>query len=535
MSVYRIPFRQVPAIAARDLAYAELRAELRPFYAHEPKLAAFASAMELRDQYPVDRDSLQQALELQYQQLPHCPSAVREHIDQLGLPNTYTVATAHQPSLLLGPLYFIYKAVSTIKLAARLGQAFPDKNFVPVFVLGAEDHDFDEISHAHLFGKTISWHNDQKGAVGMMSTDTLGTVLMELESLLGSSEAAQALYQRVHAAYTTQPSYGLATVQLINDFLGEAGLLVIDMNTPVLKRLFVPLMQQELFERPSRPLVEQTQAAIQQALGFGAQAHARDINLFYLKPGLRERIEWLPAEGHFQVLNTEYRFTEAQMLDELQQHPEHFSPNVVLRPLYQELVLPNLAYIGGGGELAYWLERKSQFAHFGVPYPVLIRRNSATWIDQGTQKRLDKLGMAFTDLLDDTDVIIRRYVAAQSTTDLSLKDEISQLDTLFRSIAAKAEAIDPTLAKAVMAEYVKQNKTIEGLEERLVRAEKQRHEVALNQIRALREKLFPGNGLQERHDNFLPYWLRLGDTWLQTLLQQLDPLEEGMVVYTESA
>jgi bacillithiol biosynthesis cysteine-adding enzyme BshC len=471
-------------------------------------------------------------LEKQYGAFTRRSEASAVQIEKLGRSNTFTVATAHQPSLLLGPLYFIYKAVSAIKLADRLAAAYPAYTFVPIFVLGAEDHDFEEVNHAHLFGKTLVWQSGEQGATGMMSTASLGPVLDELAAVLGAGDAAADALARVRAAYQGHETYGLATAQLIDSFLGEKGLLVIDMNVPDLKRAFLPIMQRELLERPSRELVEATQAQIQAALGFGAQAHARDINLFYLRQGLRERIERQP-DGVFKVVNTDLAFSAEEIQAELEQHPERFSPNVVVRPLFQETILPNLAYVGGGGELAYWLERRRQFEHFGAPFPVLIRRNSALWIDQGVEKRMDKLGLSIADLLEDTDALIRKYVGRHSAGALSLTEEKAAFAQIFEQIAAKAEVHDPTLAKAVMAEYARQSKVVESLEDRLLRAEKQRHEVAVNQIRSLKDKLFPGHGLQERHDNFLPYWLRGGETWLNSLLEALDPLEDGLVVFSE--
>ncbi|MCB0632078.1 MAG: bacillithiol biosynthesis BshC, partial [Lewinella sp.] len=205
----------------------------------------------------------------------------------------------------------------------------------------------------------------------------------------------------------------------------------------------------------------------------------------------------------------------------------------VIRPLYQEYILPNLAYIGGGGEIAYWLERKSQFAHFGINFPMLIRRNSVLWIDKGNAKKLDKLGLKVADLFTETETLIKEYVKANSENELSLKEEKRQLHTIFEGIVEKIKEVDPTLVKTVKAEAANQMNSLQGLEARLLKAEKQRHEIELNQIRGLKEKLFPGNGLQERKDNFLNFYLRYGNSFFETLMGELDPLEEGFVVVVD--
>lgn len=532
MNVSHIPFSQVPGIAARDLAYAQGDSRLRDFYAHTPALSSFAAVIEKRLHGPtVDRQTLVQVLREQYASLQNPQPAALAQLEQLLSPDAFTVATAHQPVVLLGPLYFIYKAVSVINLVRQLQETYPDQHFVPVFVLGAEDHDFDEVSRANLFGHTLTWEAEGGGAVGLLSTDTLTELLSTLDPLLGNSDAGRELYQRIEAAYTQHANFGDATRQLLNDFLGALGLVVIDMNHRKLKELFVPAMRREMFERISKPLVEETQAAIFQATGFGPQAFCRDINLFFLLPGRRERIEW---DGqHFHVLNTSLQFSPAEMEEELRTRPEQFSPNVVMRPLYQETILPNLAYVGGGGELAYWLERKTQFEAFGLPFPMLIRRNSVLWIDQPTARKMEKTGLSLEELLFDTDTVIRQYVEKVSDGGVQLEQEKMDFDQLFERIAHKAAALDPTLEKAVRAEYARQLKVIENLEERLLRTQKQKYEVTINQIRALREKLFPGNGLQERYDNFIPYWLRGGEQWLSALVAALDPFVDGLVILRE--
>ena len=334
----------------------------------------------------------------------------------------------------------------------------------------------------------------------------------------------------IEACYTRHDQYGMASVDLVNELFKSYGLVVLDMNNPELKKQFIPIMEQELFEQASRSLIEATTTELEK-VGFSQQAFPREINLFYLRDQIRERIV---QEGDtFQVLNTDYSFTEAEMREELHQHPEHFSPNVVIRPLYQEYILPNLAYIGGGGEIAYWLERQTQFEHFGINFPMLIRRNSVLWIDKGHVKKLNKLGLQVSDLFTDTEDLIKSYVKANAENELSLKEEKKQLHTIFNGIVEKIKEVDQTLVKTVKAEAANQMNSLQGLESRLLKAEKQRHEIELNQIRGIKDKLFPGNGLQERTDNFLSFYLRYGDSFFETLLKELNPLKEGFIVVVD--
>ncbi len=522
-----IPFAQVPALAKTDVAYATGDSRLRAFFEYLPSLVSFEDILLEKSQATYPRTDLADLLESQYATLP-VHKKVQANITALRLDSTFTVTTAHQPSLLLGPLYFIYKALTTINLAETLqANDRHGRTIIPVFVLGSEDHDLEELNKINLFGKKIVWEPGITGPVGSIPASTVEPALQELKDMLGESPLAQTLFDRVRQAYSGEKNFSEATQALLHEFMGEFGLVVLNMNSPVLKRHFIPVMRQELLEQPTFNIVNETIAQLN-AAGFKTQAAPREINLFYMKPGLRERI--VKADGLFKVLNTDLVFTAAEIQSELEAHPEHFSPNVVLRPIFQELVLPNLAYIGGGGELAYWLERKALFQHFGVQFPMLVRRHSVLWLDKDAIKKLEKFGFSATDFFGDTDALVREYIDKNAAGEISLTAETDALRVIYEKIALKASAIDPTLEKAVRAEEVKAIAGLEQWESRLLRAEKQRHEVTINQLRGLKEKLFPSNGLQERTDNILPYLLKYGDSFLPDIKSMLVPFDPGFVV-----
>jgi len=247
-----------------------------------------------------------------------------------------------------------------------------------------------------------------------------------------------------------------------------------------------------------------------------------------MSPGKRDRIE-RDKDGYIRV-ESGIRHTREEMLEMLEADLASFSPNVILRPLYQEHILPNIAFVGGGGEIAYWLERKAQFLAAGIPYPVLIRRSSVLLVEESTQAQLAKADLAWTDLLDDYDTIVRKYLVAHSEADLTFDDELKAVEQAFHALAEKAEKVDPTLSKAILAEQSKQLKSFEQLGSRLLRAEKQQQEVQLKRIQKLRERLFPENGLQERHENFLPFYTQYGPAWIDRLVPLCDPLEGKFTV-----
>lgn len=525
-----LPYSQVPQLSKSDIAYATGDERLSGFYAYAPRLESFEQVFQNKKGHTYPREALVQVLFNQYKNLP-THAKVQHNIEALASEHTYTIVTAHQPSLFLGPLYFVYKALTAINLAEAIESASKgQKRIIPVFVLGSEDHDIEEVNKVHMFGRQLEWKPAETGAVGSMSVEHLEPVLEELRSILGESEAAQALFARVERCYQNQESFAVATQALLHEFLGEYGLVVLNMNDVALKRSFIPVIKAELLEQAAFHLVNQTIGQLTE-LGFKAQASPREINLFYLKPGLRERI--VLENGQYKVLNTDLVFSETEMMEEVESHPERFSPNVVLRPLFQETVLPNLAYVGGGGELAYWLERKALFHHFGIPFPMLVRRHSVLWLDRDAVKKLNKFGLTPAEFFGDTDTLVRKFIDEHASGEVSLEPEIHELKRIFEQVAQKAKAVDLTLEKSVLAESVKAVTGLEQWQSRLVRAEKQKHETTLNQLRALKEKLFPAHGLQERYDNFIPYVLKYGDGFIAALKTHLAPFDPGFVLLEE--
>jgi bacillithiol biosynthesis cysteine-adding enzyme BshC len=529
MQVLKFPFGDVPQFAERDRAYTLGHPALRSFYKYDVHIQAFDQVFKDKSHNPTNRSVLVQVLKNQYNQLAESP-LVMAQIEKLAHPNTFTVVTAHQPSLFTGPLYFIYKIISAINLAESLNQHYPAYHTVPVFVIGSEDHDFDEVNHLNLFGKRIEWQSNEQGAVGMMKTQAIKPLLEELKPILGESTHAQQLFDLLQKAYNGFENYGEATQYFINELFKQYGLVVFNMNESSLKRIFIPFIKKEIFEKPSHALVVNTQQSLSE-VGFSPQATAREINFFYMKEQLRARIVF--EEEQYKVLGTNLVFTSQEMLQEIENHPERFSPNVVMRPIYQEVILPNLAYIGGGGELAYWQERLTQFSFFGVNFPMLVRRNSAMLLDSSSMKRLEKLGLQIKDLFEDTENLIKRFLKENSSSELSLNHEKIKVQLIFDDIVSRANDVDPTLKKTVLAEQAKALNSIGILEGKLLKAEKSRQETSVNQIRTLREKFFPNKGLQERFDNFMSFYTKYGPDFFDILKQELHPLQTDFIVFCE--
>ncbi len=520
LQLLKISPRDIPQLSPRDRDYWLGEDKLQKLLPHKAEEDAFRQILTLRKNYPTERKLLHSVLSKQYSG-HHLAKAEEKNLRDLLSENTFTVCTAHQPVLFTGPLYFIYKIASAIALARRWEEKMPEGHrIVPVFILGAEDHDFEEIACAHPGEHDICWHTQAGGPVGRLSTQTLEAPLQELEKALNGHPIAR----RIGEIFRSHKQYGPAMAQLLRELFGKYGLLVLQTDEAELKRSFIPQFKKELFERPSREAVESAQQHLQQ-LGYRPQAHAREINLFYMSDESRRLI--LPEGKGFRIRHTDLHFTEEEMLRELEEHPERFSPNVVMRPLFQEHILPNLAYVGGGGELAYWMERPAQFERFGIPFPMLVRRNSALWLSPNDVRLMEKTGITPEELFLPPEQVLNQRLHREGGSALNLSEEKKQMEALFRQIERKAEAIDPTLLAAARARARSAEKELEKLEKKMLKAEKRKHEQALMQLQKLHNSLFPSGKLQERHANFLPYYAAYGPEVLDFMVSNFDPLERA--------
>lgn len=431
--------------------------------------------------------------------------------------NTFTVTTGHQLNLFTGPLYFIYKIAHTIKLAKQLKELYPEQNFVPIYWMASEDHDFEEINHFNLFGQEVKWNSSQKGPVGLFELENWGKWQTDLLSIIPNKE------KELNEIFAHYKGVDLAdaTRNLIHFLFKEHGLVIVDGNHHTLKKLFRKTMAKDVMSSFSFEQVEKTNMELSQA-GIKQQVTPRPINLFFIEKGKRERL--IPTEGKI-VIEGKGEFTPIEMLDLIETRPELFSPNVVLRPLYQETVLPNLAYVGGAGELTYWLQLKGVFDEVGQVFPLLNLRNSFQLIDNNTATKLTDLGLTFSSLSATLEEVKKNFVLAKTGSELEFLDIEVLLDQLEQSLKYKAEQTDGSLVGMVGGEITRFKKSIESIRGRLIKAEKQKFEQDLNRIEKVRSKLFPNNGLQERYDNFIPYYLQHGKQFIDKLIEFSEPFE----------
>jgi bacillithiol biosynthesis cysteine-adding enzyme BshC len=527
-----IPYRATHSFSALVYDYTEAATSLTPFYTFQPDAAGLAAAIAEREQYPTDRNALVQVLRRQYEKLPEQEAANR-NIELLLQDNTFTVCTAHQPNLLTGYLYFIYKIVHAIKLAETLKAEHPDKHFVPVYYMGSEDNDLDELGTFRYGGTRYVWDADgQTGAVGRMHTQSLKPLLDQLFLRLGPpGPQLNELKRLIKEAYLQHDTIADATQFLVHELFGRFGLIVLNPDEPELKRLFIPVLRDDLLQHTALPIVQQQSDLLEKQ--YKAQAYPRPVNLFYLKDNIRERIE---RNGDtWSVLNHDIHWNETALLAELEAHPERFSPNVILRGLFQETILPDVAFIGGGSEVAYWMQLKPLFEHYQVYFPAVVLRQSIQWIDANAAARMQQLELGIRDVFESQETLLRNHIARHSDADWTATGEKESFARLIAELGAKAAAIDPTLAYSAGAVLKKVNYQLEVLEQKMYRAEKKKAAVAAERITLLRGLLFPGGGLQERTDNFMDHFLKYGHDYFDLLLAAVAPLKNEFLVISEPA
>lgn len=508
--------------------YLNQQSNLQSLYNHFPTIENFEKQLiEKQQNYNSNtREILVSVLKKQYEALS-VSELTKQNIALLSKENTFTITTGHQLNLFTGPLYFLYKIISTINLTKELKSKYPNYNFVPIYWMATEDHDFEEINYFNFKGKKFQWNRESSGPVGRLSTEGLNEFLTVFEKELGSGTNADAIKKLFKDAYANNDSLANATRHLANELFGSYGLVILDADNSALKTEFVPYIKEELLRQTTNKSVLES---IKKVKEYPIQVNPREINLFYIEDNLRERI--LFENGKYKINNTKIEFSENGILELVSKSPEKFSPNVLLRPLYQEIILPNLCYIGGGGEIAYWLELKATFGAFKCTFPILLLRNSALLVTQKQAEKATKLGLTWMDLFTKQEELINRKVLEISEIPIDFSTQKDFLKQQFSNLYAIANQTDKSFLGAVKAQETKQIKGLENLEKRLLKAQKKKYVAELERIVDLQNELFPNQSLQERKANFSEFYLESGKALIEKLVAELKPLEFNFTILT---
>lgn len=530
MPIQTIPYKETGYFSKLICDYLAEEKSLKPFYNRFPNLENFKSQIEEKQKTRkvAHRRFLAKRIMLQYG-YNSISQATLSNLDLLKEPTTFTITTGHQLNLFTGPLYFLYKIYSTINLCEKLKEEYPSHNFVPIYWMATEDHDFDEINYFNFWNseaksniEKIKWNRSASGAVGELTTEGLEKLSEQLKKHLGESENAEELQKYFSDAYLKNNNLADATRYLANTLFFNSGLVIVDGNDVELKKHFIPYAEKEITEKLSFKKVSETTERLTN-LGYPEQVHPREINLFYLKENLRERI--IEKDGKFYINDTDISFTQDEILKELNKNPERFSPNALLRPLYQEVVLPNLCYIGGGGELAYWFQLKDYFDEVEVPFPILLLRNSVLLAPKKLVEELKELDVPIEDLFLSSNDLMTKQIRKISDIDIDFSRQKEFLKQQFKDLFELAKKTDKSFIGAVAAQEKKQLNGLDKLEKRLLKAQKRKFSGELDGLKNIQNRLFPSGSLQERELNFSTFYLENGEELLETIKENLNPLD----------
>lgn len=523
-----IPYAQTGFFSKTVLDYLGQKQTLRPFYQHPVSLQGLQAAIEAQQGFQHNREALVAVLKQQYEGLT-LSDKLAQNIQLLSQSNTFTITTAHQPVIFTGPLYFAYKILHTVKLAEQLSKQRPQHNFVPVFFMGSEDADLEELGTMNVDSKEYKWNTKQTGAVGRMKVDKeFITLLQQLQNQIEVLPFGNDIIQIFKRCYRLGTTIQQATLELVNELFGEWGVVVLIPDNADLKCLLHATFSKEIEEQFSHKEVEKTLAQLSHH--YKVQAGGREVNLFYLLDDKRERIE--KNGNEFIVQNQNLRFTKEQLMNELQQYPERFSPNVILRGVMQETLLPNIAFIGGGGELAYWLELKGVFKAAQVPFPVMVLRNSFLFITKNQHKKIAGLGFTASDFFKDDLTLINELTQRSSNNKISIDEERKEVSLLFEKLQKIVEQVDVSLSEHTQALSTTTQNKLAALQSKILRAERRKYNTEMRQIRTLLQQLFPHKNLQERVENISGWYAHYGKEFLEIIYKHSLSLEQQFAIIT---
>ena len=449
-----------------------------------------------------------------------------QNLELLKKDNTLTVTTGHQLNLFTGPVFFIYKIMQTIKTAEYLNENNDSYNFVPVFWMATEDHDFDEINHFKTPNNFYVSNEKQGDAVGrIVITDN--SFIEDFEKEFKDSVYGTELVRWAKEAYVIGNTFAAATRTLVNRIFAEYGLLIIDGDDGRLKKLVAPTFEAELLHET---LFTETKSTVEELLRtYGkVQVNPREINLFYLNNQSRNRIEKIGDDYH--IVDTDLKFTQEELLTQLKDFPERFSPNAVLRPAYQETILPNIIYIGGNAEVMYWLELKKFFEKAKIDFPILVPRNSFVFLTEKILGKIQKLDFCVEDFFGNFQEKVHEKLLAHTELQPLLLRQEKEVTSLFEELKNRAKETDKTFENLVDAEKTRQLKSFEKMKKRLLRAEKIVQADLYQRCNKLYEEVNPGGTWQERKLNFSGFYADEGKLWLDKVYDNTNVNKSELIV-----
>jgi bacillithiol synthase len=520
-----LPFDQTGQLNHLALDYLKNDPFLDTFYAEKPGLENLLKAARMRNNAPVNRNVLAEVLRDQYTQSGIVDPAISQQINKLTLPNTFTVTTGQQTGILLGPAYTLMKILTTIKLSEQLNEQDEANCYIPVFWMATEDHDLEEIRHTWFREQKFSWSTNQKGPVGRFHTNGIIELIDGIRQIAGKESSMMQLLDLFRESYSGT-TISQATRKIVHALFGHLGLLVIDPDDSRLKNSFSTIAGRDITEGNSFELVNRT--ALQLSARYHVQVNGRPVNFFWMDNGVRTRIE--KTENTYRTVEGEKIWEKDALLEELVTHPERFSPNVIMRPLYQESILPNIAYIAGAAEIAYWMELKAVFDFYERPFPALLLRSSLTLIDPANNRRIDRLKLGLPEIFLPKDLLVNKFIRQRFGADFISEGDRKLLDPLFLLLQQKAENTASSKIASLKALQTRWENDLNHFNGKLLRYRKKLETEKINTLLKINSCIFPSGILQERVQGLADLVFVKGKDLLPAIHHAIKPLTPEMIL-----
>lgn len=456
----------------------------------------------------------------------------KQNISLLSSDKTIVVATGQQLGIFGGPLYTFYKIITAIKLCAHLKEIYEEFNFVPLFWLEGDDHDYDEVRNFSVLNNenhlvNIKYDDGQleevnRGSIAELKfNQNLDNVFNELASSLRDTEFKPAILDFIKSIYSPGKTFLETFRELLVQLFDEYGLVVFNPVDPAVKRILVPIFEKEItqFHDHTSYLVERS-AELEEV--YHAQVKVKPINLFYVEDSERLSIE--PTEtGEYRLKNKRKKFTREDLLAQLDLAPEKFSPNVLLRPICQDFLFPTAFYVGGPGEISYFAQVSPLYKIYGIEEPVIYPRSSATIVEKGVKSILDKNDLTYVDIFTEESALIQKIVSASSEINFETLFEKTTNEILssLSSIDEKLVLLDKTLTDLSSKSRQRIEETLNFLKTKTLDAEKRKYDSTIRQVSKVRNVLYPNSNLQERELNWIYFANKYGIEIIRWIFDEL--------------
>jgi len=454
------------------------------------------------------------------------------NISSLRSEKTFAIVTGQQVSLFGGPLYTIYKTITAIKLSRRLKEKYGDYNFVPIFWMEVDDHDFDEVASINIFDKenkhrTLTYNDGldeetNRGSVGNINFNSgIESTLEDLEDSLRDNEFKDEILILLKECYKEGKSFKEAFKDLFINLFDEFGLVIFDPQDSAVKNILLPIFEKEINNFNTHTTTNVLKSAELEEV-YHAQVKVKPVNLFYLDETGRHLIE--PVEDGFRFKGKRKRLNKEELLNLLYFDPTAFSPNVLLRPICQDFLLPTAAYVGGSSEISYFAQVIPNYKFFEVVSPIIFPRASGTIIESHLSSILEKYNLSLTDFYIDENILIEKVVNMVSEfnfDELFHKSE-TEIKTTLIKLKENLLSIDNSLEQPIEKSILRMEQTLTTLKVKSKSAEERKHKTLIHQLQKVRNAVYPNGNLQEREISFFYFANKYGLDIIKWIMNELN-------------